>query len=180
MKKLITAALGLAAATLMLSGCNEQLYGQGTTSTPSNQTGYARQGDASSIPSESPTADETTPSTSTSLMTTDSALGTIVTDGDGMVVYQFDNDTQGSGMSSCTGDCLENWPVVPGGDSAAMLEGITGEATTITGPDGTPQLALKGWPLYYYAGDNVAGDVNGQAVGGVWWVIGPDGQPIHD
>ena len=29
-----------------------------------------------------------------------------------------------------------------------------------------------------YSGDSHAGDVTGQAVGGIWWVVGPDGTKI--
>lgn len=174
----ITAALGVAAAALLLAACGPE-YGPGTTSTPSDQTGYVDPtADASSIPDDSATAGGDMTGEAASLMTAETDLGTIVTDGDGMVVYQFDQDTQGSGMSSCTGDCLVNWPPVPGGDNPT-LDGITGEVTTITGTDGNPQLALNGWPLYYYAGDSAAGDTNGQAVQDVWWVIDPAGTPIH-
>ena len=39
-------------------------------------------------------------------------------------------------------------------------------------------MTLAGWPLYYFARDAKACDVNGQAVGGIWWVVGPNGQKI--
>jgi len=185
MKTRIVAAVTVAAATLWLAGCDTELYGQSGSATPSDQTGYARVGEADSIPSESPgpttspTAAGGMPAEGAMLTTLDTDLGTIVADSAGRAVYQFDNDTQGAGTSACTGDCLANWPIVPGGPTP-MPEGITGEVTTITGADGSPQLALNGWPLYYFAGDSASGDVNGQAVGGVWWVIGPDGEPIRD
>jgi predicted lipoprotein with Yx(FWY)xxD motif len=108
----------------------------------------------------------------------ESAAGTIVVDGNGLAVYQFDSDTQGSGESSCSGGCLTTWPAVPGGDAAPELDGVTGTVETITGTDGNPQLTLNGWPLYYYVSDSAAGDINGQGVGGVWWVVTPAGEPI--
>ncbi len=111
------------------------------------------------------------------LETAESALGTIVVDGDGMTVYQFDNDTQGGDSSTCTGQCATNWPAVPG-SAAPELEGITGTVATIIGIDGEPQLTLNGWPLYYFAGDAAPGDTNGQGVGGVWWVLTPAGELI--
>jgi predicted lipoprotein with Yx(FWY)xxD motif len=94
-----------------------------------------------------------------------------------MTVYMYDSDTQGSGTSTCTGGCLSAWPPVPGD---ATLIGATGEVTTITGTDGNPQLALNGWPLYYYASDSVAGDETGQGVGGVWWVLDASGEPVRN
>jgi len=112
------------------------------------------------------------------LGTADTALGTIVVDGKGMAVYEFDTDTQGGDSSTCTGACATNWPAVPGGASAPTLDGVTGTAGTITGADGQPQLTLNGWPLYYFAGDAAVGDINGQGVGGVWWVLTPAGDPI--
>jgi predicted lipoprotein with Yx(FWY)xxD motif len=55
---------------------------------------------------------------------------------------------------------------------------VTGEIGTITGVDGSTQVTLNGWPLYYYAGESAAGDTNGQGVGGVWWVLTPEGEKI--
>src|SRR5690606_15218603 len=114
------------------------------------------------------------------LATADSPLGTIVVDGDGVTVYQFDSDTRGGDASTCSGQCASTWPAVPAGDGEPQLDGITGEVGTIAGVDGTPQLTLGGWPLYYYAGDTAPGDVNGQGVNGIWWVLTPDGERITE
>ncbi|NBD25777.1 plastocyanin/azurin family copper-binding protein [Paenibacillus glycinis] len=40
--------------------------------------------------------------------------------------------------------------------------------------DGTEQTTYKGWPLYYFAKDQKAGDTLGEAVGGVWFVAKAD------
>jgi hypothetical protein len=40
-------------------------------------------------------------------------------------------------------------------------------------------VTLGGAPLYLFAGDGGPGDVIGQAVGDVWWVVGPDGRKIQ-
>ena len=92
-------------------------------------------------------------------------------------MYVFDQDTQGSGESSCSGQCLAQWPPVTA-DAAPSLDGVTGDVATITGTDGSTQVTLNGWPLYYYVGDEAAGDTTGQAVNDVWWVVGPDGEKI--
>ena len=156
-----------AAAALALSACNSDDPGTGTP-------GY---GDDMS---PSPTTSITNPGSAdgASLMTADSEFGTIVVDGSGMVVYQYDADTQGSGESSCTGQCLTNWPPVTA-DQAPSLDGVTGDVDTITGTDGSTQVTLDGWPLYYYAGDTNPGDTAGQAISAVWWVISPAGEPIR-
>ena len=113
------------------------------------------------------------------LATADSDLGEVVVDADGRTVYVFDRDTAGSGTSSCADTCLDNWPAVTiAGEEAPEVEGVTGEVGTIERDDGTRQVTLGGLPLYTYAGDSDAGDVTGQGVQGVWWVVSPDGAKV--
>jgi len=112
------------------------------------------------------------------LKTADSDLGKIVVDADGRTVYVFDKDTAGSGKSVCSGDCLAKWPAVTADSDDPAVDGVSGEVGTITRDDGSMQVTLEGMPLYLYAGDSQAGDVTGQAVGGIWWVVGADGAKI--
>jgi predicted lipoprotein with Yx(FWY)xxD motif len=99
-------------------------------------------------------------------------------DGDGMTVYVFDHDTQGSGASSCSGQCLQAWPPVVAESADPAVHGVAGEVGTITRDDGTLQVTLDGWPLYRWQGDAEPGDTTGQGVQGVWWVVDPDGARI--
>jgi predicted lipoprotein with Yx(FWY)xxD motif len=104
-------------------------------------------------------------------------LGKIVVDGNRRTVYVFDKDT--SGKSNCEGDCLAKWPVVEAGDSAPQLDGIDAALVgTVTRSDGSKQLSIGGLPIYLFAQDTKAGEAKGQGVGGVWWVVGPDGKKI--
>jgi predicted lipoprotein with Yx(FWY)xxD motif len=112
------------------------------------------------------------------LATADSDLGTIVVDGKGLTVYVFDKDTAGSGQSACSGECLDKWPAVTADSPDPAVDGVTGDVATITRDDGTMQVTLNGLPLYLYAGDAQKGDVTGQGVGQVWWVVAPDGAKI--
>jgi hypothetical protein len=41
----------------------------------------------------------------------------------------------------------------------------------ITRPDGTKQVTINGYPVYYYAGDKAPGQVTGNGAGGTWHVI---------
>lgn len=117
---------------------------------------------------------------SASLMVADSSLGEIVVDGEGMTVYMFDNDTQGGDASACEGECAANWPAVTSDGAMPEVDGVTGEVGTIMGVDGAMQVTLNGWPLYTFAGDGAAGDVNGQGVNDVWWVLTPDGERMGE
>jgi predicted lipoprotein with Yx(FWY)xxD motif len=129
-------------------------------------------------PQETAAPTEEEAASNAALTTADSDLGEIVVDGEGMTVYMFDSDTQGSGTSTCEGQCATNWPAVTTDSDEPVVEGVTGEVGTITGVDGSTQVTLNGWPLYYYAGDAAAGDTTGQGVGDVWWVLTPAGEKI--
>jgi predicted lipoprotein with Yx(FWY)xxD motif len=88
---------------------------------------------------------------------------------DGKALYIFKSDVKGSGESTCYDACIAAWPayLVDGPDYKPELPG---DFSVITRKDGTYQLAYNGWPLYYFAGDQTAGDTNGQGVGDVWYV----------
>jgi hypothetical protein len=58
------------------------------------------------------------------------------------------------------------------------VDGVTGDVDTITRDDGTRQITLDGLPLYTYAADSHPGDVTGQGVGGIWWVVAADGAKV--
>lgn len=160
-------------AALVLAGCSDDggdtdsgAYDHGTTHT-----------------TESARATVTAPTTEagtagTALAVAGSELGDIVVDGRGMTVYIYDLDTPGSGASSCTGQCLVEWPPVTTDTSSPQIAGVGGQIGTIPGPDGTQQITVNGWPLYYYVDDTAPGEVEGQGEDGVWWVLDAAGQKV--
>lgn len=157
----------LAVGVLVLSGCG---------SDDNSNSGSAA---GSSSSGSSPTASSTASSAAAALLSTaDSTYGTIVVDNAGMTVYMFDKDTQGSGASSCSGQCLVAWPPVVATSATPEVDGVSGDVGTITRDDGTVQATLDGWPLYYWQGDAAPGDATGQGVQGVWWVLTPDGARV--
>ena len=94
--------------------------------------------------------------------------GLLVAQG-GRTLYRFDRDQAGSGASACNGECAVKWPpylAAPG----ATAQGPLGLATRA---DGSKQWTFNGWPLYFWQGDQKAGDSSGDNVGGVWHVIRP-------
>ena len=106
-------------------------------------------------------------------------FGKIVVDGTGRTLYVFDKDTADPSKSNCDGDCLAKWPAAAAGTGTPQLDGIDASLVgSVTRSDGGKQLTLAGLPLYQFASDSKAGDAKGQAVGGVWWVVGPDGKKI--
>lgn len=104
------------------------------------------------------------------------SLGDVLTDADGMTLYMFTED--GGGSSACEGSCLSTWPILKGKPDA----GSGADASligTIKRGDGDTQATYGGHPLYYYAGDSSAGDVNGQEVQETWYVLDAQGQPVE-
>lgn len=156
-------------AVLTLAGC---------TSTPAADESSPPDTSASQPADEATDepADDGAASGDAELAVAETSLGEVVVDGEGMTVYMFDSDTQGSGESTCEGQCAANWPAVTTDSETPVVDGVTGEVGTITGVDGATQVTLNGWPLYYFAGDAAAGDVNGQGVNDVWWVLSPAGE----
>jgi predicted lipoprotein with Yx(FWY)xxD motif len=109
---------------------------------------------------------------------TSAAVGptvSVATDGyfvgpNGMTLYTFDKDT--AGTSNCQADpCLTNWPALTVASAGEITVGTgltAADFGTVARSDGASQVAFKEIPLYYFAGDQAAGDTNGDGVGGIW------------
>ena len=140
--------------------------------------GSSNSGTQSSTTAAKTPAKAAAPQASGALRTADSSLGRIVVDGKGMTAYYFTNDKAGSGTSTCTGQCLQLWPAITTTATTPTATGVTGKLGTITRPDGSKQLTVNSRPIYTYAPDTQPGDVKGQGVGGVWYVLRPDGTMV--
>ena len=108
------------------------------------------------------------------------ALGKIVVDGKGRTLYLFAKDT---GMqSTCSGACATNWPPYTAASKPAAGSGVSGGAISLVKrSDGAKQVTLDGHPLYYFTGDQSAGQENGQGVdafGAKWWAVAPSGTSV--
>ena len=104
-------------------------------------------------------------------------LGSFLVDEKGMTLYLFTKDTPNT--SNCYEKCAVAWPplLTTGGPVAG--EGVDASLLgTTTRTDGTVQVTYNGWPLYYYEKDKAPGDVTGQDVGGVWYVVSAEGNQV--
>jgi predicted lipoprotein with Yx(FWY)xxD motif/plastocyanin len=102
-------------------------------------------------------------------------LGTFITDSKGMALYLYTKDT--ANVSVCKGNCEVAWPIFYTEHLPVMGDLKAIDFGTITREDGSKQTTYQGWPLYYYVKDVKAGDVTGQDVGKVWYVINPASAP---
>jgi len=100
-------------------------------------------------------------------------LGSVLTGPEGLTLYIFTPDPLNK--SVCNGKCAENWPPLLVSADATLTadEDIPGVLSTVTRDDGTLQVAYNGMALYYWVHDSKPGDVTGNRVGNVWWVVPP-------
>jgi predicted lipoprotein with Yx(FWY)xxD motif len=137
----------------------------------------ASEAPASEAPTESAAASPAAGGVSIALA--DSSLGKIIVDGEGKTLYMFTPDE--GGTPTCYDDCAAAWPALTADDAAAVTAGAGLDASKISvvdRTDGGKQVKYGDWPLYFFAKDAAAGDVNGQGVGDKWYVVGADGEPI--
>jgi predicted lipoprotein with Yx(FWY)xxD motif len=170
MNKQLSVGLAVLALAASLTACGGGSGTSPTTAAPATTTATpATTASESATSSDSATVD---------LKTASSSAGNIVVDGKGMSVYYFTKDVKDSGKSNCTGDCLVKWPPVITTNDTPKVEGVTGKVGTITTADGKKQVTVDGMPVYLWEKDKAPGDVTGQGVGNVWYLVAPDGTMI--
>jgi predicted lipoprotein with Yx(FWY)xxD motif len=156
MRKALASAALLSALALVLAACGGNDDGGSGTAAP-----------AAPATTAAPAAGGTT------VAVASGKLGDILVDGDGRTLYAFTKD-QGD-KSACSGQCADNWPALKG--TATAGTGV--QASLLSSSmqaNGDAQVTYGGRPLYYFAGDNKPGDVNGQGVGNVWYAVTAGGE----
>jgi predicted lipoprotein with Yx(FWY)xxD motif len=162
MKKQLGISLSAVALAAVLTGCGG---GTGGTSSPTTAE-------------SSTTASAPAPAGAVDLKTASSGAGQIVVDAKGMSVYFFTKDVKDSGTSACTGACIAAWPPVLTESGSPSVEGVTATVGTIPTPEGKKQVTVNGMPVYYYIKDKAAGDITGQGVNDVWYLVSPAGDMV--
>ncbi len=100
----------------------------------------------------------------------DSSLGKIlVAASNKMTLYTYTKDT--ADTSNCYDACATAWPPFTLAGEPVAAAGMTGKLALTMRKDGAKQLTHNGKPLYFYNKDTKPGDVVGQNVGTVWFVI---------
>jgi predicted lipoprotein with Yx(FWY)xxD motif len=151
----IVAGIALAAA-LGLAGCG----GGGNGGSTGSQSG-----------STAPAAMDTS-----TIKVTGSPVGNILVDGSGRTLYLFTEDGKNTNSMNCDAACTKLWPHMEGKPHAAA--GADAKLIGTTKGGGKPQVTYAGHPLYYYAKDRAAGDLKGQGIDKIWYVLDPQGAAI--
>ena len=86
-------------------------------------------------------------------------------DNAGMTLYVFDKDTPGK--SNCNEGCAKIWPPLFAPPVVEFKEPLS----VLTRADGSVQIAYNKRPLYFYADDEKAGDINGDGIQGIWHIV---------
>jgi predicted lipoprotein with Yx(FWY)xxD motif len=182
-KRAVTATCGLFATAAVLTACGG---GGGGYADAYNATAAApamtmpevstNSGSSPSVKSGTNSGNSSPQNALELVATQTKALGWVVTDGRGWILYRFDKDrAKPRPWSSCTGACERKWPPVLVQGSPA-LDGVSSSIVgRLRRPDGTWQLTLHGWPIYRFAGDTAPGQWKGQGVGGTWHAIKRNG-----
>jgi predicted lipoprotein with Yx(FWY)xxD motif len=167
----------LMAAMLVLSACGTDADegGDATTTAPAEETTTTAAAPDTTVAGDDGATTTAAGETADGVHASETDLGSILVDAEGFTLYVFTNDV--GGESSCYDSCEATWPVVPG-DTAIGSDLDAAMFGTTARTDGTEQLTVNGQPLYRYAPDTSPGDTNGQEVGGVWFVVGVDGNMI--
>ena len=151
-----------------------------TEATPAESTAMTETAPvASAVVTDTAGMTEVVPAGELVMVREDAKLGRILVGDNGMTLYVFDND--GKDTSTCTGNCLANWPPLTVQDDTVApvaADGIAGTLNVFKRDDGTYQVSINGMPLYYYAKDSQPGDTNGQGVNGAWWVVSTDATKV--
>jgi predicted lipoprotein with Yx(FWY)xxD motif/plastocyanin len=155
------------------------------TQAPAAPTQASSAPTAAPAPTQAPTQAQAEPTTSAGAtgpasvtLTKNDALGSFLADDQGRSLYLYTKDTPNT--SNCYDKCEQAWP--PLFTQGAPTAGAGADAAllgTTTRKDGSVQATYNGWPLYYFVKDQKPGDVTGQNVGTVWFVVSAKGDKIE-
>ena len=136
-------------------------------------------GGAEGTPEPSESSEPSEPPADATVAVVDSDLEQIVVDAEGRTLYVFLADTGSD--STCYDDCEGSWPPLTVEGEPIAGDGIDASMLgTTEREDGSVQVTLDGHPLYHFAADETPGDMNGQGVGDVWYVVSPEGEAIDE
>jgi predicted lipoprotein with Yx(FWY)xxD motif len=156
----LAAGASISLIALVAAGCGGDDNGDGTTA--ASESPNTASGQAATIDAHS-----------------EGNLGTILVDSQGLTIYLFEKDS--GTKSSCFGGCASAWPPVRASGKPTVGDGLNASLVDTTPrSDGQAQVTYNGHPLYLFAGDQSAGETNGQGLtefGGNWFALSSAGEP---
>ena len=157
------AAAGLGSVVLLLTACGGS---SGSSSTSTSTSTATAQATANGEPSSNVGLPQ---KGSVVLVVQKSALGYVLAEANGDVVYTYGKDTKG-GTPTCTGSCAAIWPPLTGNPWSARPTPAwarSARSRTRTAPSRSPTTASR---CTLYKGEKPL-SVKGNGIGGEWHVI---------
>lgn len=148
MRHLLKLSVPTLAACLLLAACGSS---KSSSTTPSSATQAG--------------------SSTATVKTASSSLGTVLVNAQGMTLYHLSGEQNGKFICTSTA-CTGIWhPLTVSAGSTPS--GEVSSLSTVKRPDGTTQVTYKGTPLYTFASDQQPGETKGQGVKdvGTWSVV---------
>ena len=185
------AATGIASVVLLLAACggsSTSAAGSGSAPATNGSSGPAAPASATAVATATKSSKAsasakphhsvgpqpssgvvTFPSVGTTILIVQkSALGYVLAEANGQVLYTYAKDT--NGVPTCTGSCAAAWPPATGTPQAGPADHFPGTFTLVKGAGGVGQIAYNGHPLYLYKGAKPLSTV-GNGIGGLWHVV---------
>lgn len=173
--------LGLVLAIILVAcgststGSSTGIYGGNSSASPTATTASSSSSCGKYNVCTTPTANTSGSSVSikTATATINGASVTILTNAQGLTLYYRTTDTA---SSVCSGSCASIWPPLLSTSVPAGSTSLPGKLTIQTNTNGS-QVEYNGHPLYTYAHDSAAGQMNGECFGSIWLVATTDLAP---
>ena len=185
------AATGIASMVLLLAACGGS-SGSGSAPATSGSSGPAAPASSAtaaatatksshatssasakahhSVAPQPSTGIVTFPSVGTTILVVQhSALGYVLAEANGQVLYTYSKDTKG-GAPTCTGSCASTWPPATGTPQAGPADHFPGTFALVKGAGGVGQITYNGYPLYLFKGAKPLSTA-GNGIGGLWHVV---------
>ena len=160
----------LATMSIILAACM-------SAATPTTAPSVTQPAATPSVTQPAATLSVSSASTVTIDVASDPTLGKFLVDSKGMTLYVFTKD--GPDQSNCDAKCMANWPPLVTSGTAKVGLGVDASligTATLTG--GAMIVTYDHMPLYYFIKDTKPGQIFGEDVGSVWFVVSPEGQPV--
>jgi predicted lipoprotein with Yx(FWY)xxD motif len=105
------------------------------------------------------------------------SVGGVLSDARGHTLYSYAADK--ARKSACYGACAASWPPFLTSAKPVAGLGVRGSLLgTTKRKDGKLQVTYAGHPLYLFAGETKAGQLEGQGYDNAWWALAASGAKV--
>jgi predicted lipoprotein with Yx(FWY)xxD motif len=156
------AAAGVGSLAMLLAACGGSSSSSSASGPTASTTAAAGEASAAALASLPPPG-------SVVMIVQKSAIGYVLAEANGQVVYTYGKDTKG-GKPACTGSCAATWLPVTGAPVASTADKLPGTLGTVADDNGAKQVTYNGMPLYSFKGAKIL-TTKANGTDGEWHVV---------